>query len=197
MGCPMRILKWTCDFHPDAEMSIGPVWISFLLLLVQLHTNEILFSLSKIFGVPLRIDKATVDLLRPNEARVCVEINLEHKLPDRIWIDRTPKLAVTLAHKPFDVQVSIIARTGKDKRKEIVVEAPRQWAPIVGSSSIVDIPPPVVHVETTHQPKHTIPITVASKPFHDIFFVRFTLRSHDVHLSSVFSFVRISAANFL
>ncbi|KAL2533073.1 Uncharacterized protein Adt_06424 [Abeliophyllum distichum] len=23
-GCPMRILKWTCDFHPDVETSIAP-----------------------------------------------------------------------------------------------------------------------------------------------------------------------------
>ncbi|KAL2485145.1 Uncharacterized protein Adt_29901 [Abeliophyllum distichum] len=28
------------------------------------------------------------NLLRPSEARVCVEVNLEHKLPDRVWIER-------------------------------------------------------------------------------------------------------------
>ncbi|KAL2486269.1 Uncharacterized protein Adt_31025 [Abeliophyllum distichum] len=39
-------------------------------------------------GIPLRIDKATADLLRPSEARVCVEVNLEHKLLDRVWIER-------------------------------------------------------------------------------------------------------------
>ncbi|KAL2531748.1 Uncharacterized protein Adt_05099 [Abeliophyllum distichum] len=88
MGCSMRILKWTCYFHPDAETPIAPVWISFPLLLVHLHAKEFLFALSKIVGVPLRIDEATADLLRPSEARVCVEVNLEHKLPDRIWIDR-------------------------------------------------------------------------------------------------------------
>ncbi|KAL2518278.1 Uncharacterized protein Adt_14525 [Abeliophyllum distichum] len=88
MGCPMRVLKWTCDFHPDAETSIVPVWISFPLLPVHLRAKEFLFALSKLVGVPLRIDEATADLLRPSEARVCVEVNLEHKLLDRVWIER-------------------------------------------------------------------------------------------------------------
>ncbi|KAL2506264.1 Uncharacterized protein Adt_21885 [Abeliophyllum distichum] len=88
MGCPMCVLKWTCDFHPDTETSIAPVWISFPLLPVHLRAKEFLFALSKLVGIPLRIDEATADLLRPSEARVCVEVNLEHKLPDRVWIER-------------------------------------------------------------------------------------------------------------
>ncbi|KAL2453242.1 Uncharacterized protein Adt_49258 [Abeliophyllum distichum] len=88
MGCPMRVLKWTCDFHPDAETPIAPVWISFPLLPVHLRAKEFLYALSKLVGIPLRIDEATADLLRPSEARVCVEVNLEHKLPERVWIER-------------------------------------------------------------------------------------------------------------
>ncbi|KAL2512749.1 DUF4283 domain-containing protein [Abeliophyllum distichum] len=84
----MRVLKWTCDFYPDAEMSIVPVWISFSLLPVHLRGKDFLFALSKIVGMSLRIDEVTADLLRSNEARVYVHMNLEHKLPDRIWIDR-------------------------------------------------------------------------------------------------------------
>ncbi|KAL2462036.1 Uncharacterized protein Adt_45456 [Abeliophyllum distichum] len=42
----------------------------------------------RIVGIHLHIDEATADLLRPSEARVCVEVNLEHKLLERIWIDR-------------------------------------------------------------------------------------------------------------
>ncbi|KAL2475613.1 Uncharacterized protein Adt_36349 [Abeliophyllum distichum] len=67
---------------------IAPVWISFPLLPVHLRAKEFLFALSKLVGIPLRIDEATADLLRPSEARVCVEVNLEHKLPDRVWIER-------------------------------------------------------------------------------------------------------------
>ncbi|KAL2491445.1 Uncharacterized protein Adt_27073 [Abeliophyllum distichum] len=88
MGCPMRVLKWTCDFHPDVETSIAPVWISFPLLPVHLRAKEFLYALSKLVGIPLRIDEATADLLRPSEARVCVEVNLKHKLPERVWIER-------------------------------------------------------------------------------------------------------------
>ncbi|KAL2453409.1 Uncharacterized protein Adt_49091 [Abeliophyllum distichum] len=88
MGCPMRVLKWTCDFHPDAETPIAPVWISFPLLPIHLRAKEFLYALSKLVGIPLRIDEATADLLRPSEARVCVEVNLEHKLPERVWIER-------------------------------------------------------------------------------------------------------------
>ncbi|KAL2480634.1 Uncharacterized protein Adt_33600 [Abeliophyllum distichum] len=188
MGCPMRILKWICDFHPNDETPIAPVWISFPLLRIHLRVKEFSFALSKIVGVSLRIYKATVDLLRPSEARACVEVNLEHKLPDRIWIDRDEslslwqpiaskttdapahKLVVAPVPKPVDVQVSIVDRVEKGKEKETVVEAPMQWVPIVGSSLVVDIPPPVVHVGTIHQPKHTIPTIVASKSFHDVFF---------------------------
>lgn len=38
--------------------------------------------------MPLYIDEATSDLRRPSEDRVCVEVNLDYDLPDRIWIER-------------------------------------------------------------------------------------------------------------
>ncbi|KAL2491627.1 Uncharacterized protein Adt_27255 [Abeliophyllum distichum] len=64
------------------------VEISFSLLPIHLRAKEFLFSLAKIIGAPLRIDEATFDLLRPSEACVCVEVNLEHKLSHMVWIDR-------------------------------------------------------------------------------------------------------------
>ncbi|KAL2505564.1 Uncharacterized protein Adt_21185 [Abeliophyllum distichum] len=53
-----------------------------------MRSKGVIFALAKIVDIPLHIDEATADLLRPSEARVCVEVNLEHKLPERIWIDR-------------------------------------------------------------------------------------------------------------
>ncbi|KAL2506640.1 Reverse transcriptase domain-containing protein [Abeliophyllum distichum] len=173
--------------------------------------------------MPLRIDEATVDLLRPSEARVCVDLNLEHKLPDRIWIDQgesrsfwqpivyeklphfctkchhmghiidhcrvgappldtvvtqaskpavapASKPIVVSANKPIDAPMTIVDRTGKGKEKEVVVEIPRQWIPVAGSSSVVAIPPPVVHVGPTLNTT-TIPTIVASKPCHDAVFL--------------------------
>ncbi|XP_022871646.1 uncharacterized protein LOC111390770 [Olea europaea var. sylvestris] len=87
-GCPMRVLKWTCDFTPEQETPIVPVWVSFPLLPVHLRAKGFLFALSRVIGMPLRIDEATTDLRRPSEPRVCIEVNLGHKLPDRVWIER-------------------------------------------------------------------------------------------------------------
>ncbi|KAL2534391.1 Uncharacterized protein Adt_07742 [Abeliophyllum distichum] len=53
-----------------------------------MRSKGVIFSLAKIVGIPLHIDEATADLLRPSQARVCMEVNLEHKLPEWIWIDR-------------------------------------------------------------------------------------------------------------
>ncbi|XP_022865637.1 uncharacterized protein LOC111385479 isoform X2 [Olea europaea var. sylvestris] len=84
----MRVLKWTCDFTPEQETPIVPVWVSFPLLPVHSRAKGFLFALSGAIGIPLRIDEATTDLRRPSEARVCIEVNLGHKLPDRVWIER-------------------------------------------------------------------------------------------------------------
>ncbi|KAL2516622.1 Uncharacterized protein Adt_12869 [Abeliophyllum distichum] len=162
MGCPMRVLKWTCDFYPDAETPIAPGWISFPLLPVHLRAKEFLFALSKLVRVPLRIDEATADLLRPSEARVCVEVNLEHKLPDRVWIERV------VVELPVANEIPLVDRKGKGKGKEIFVEPRKQWVPLASSSSI---PPPVIPIlpSKVHErpiSEHSSPVTtdMASKP---------------------------------
>lgn len=54
---------------------------------MHLHAKGFLFAMAKTIGIPLHISKATTDLWRPIEARVCVEVNLEHKLHDMVWIN--------------------------------------------------------------------------------------------------------------
>jgi hypothetical protein len=87
-GCHMRVFKWTPNFNPQHETPIVPIWVAFPLLPIHFRAKSSLFALAKAIGVPLRIDEATSDLRRPSEARVCIEVNLEYKLPDRIWIER-------------------------------------------------------------------------------------------------------------
>jgi hypothetical protein len=87
-GCPMRVFKWTPNFCPQFEAPIAPVWVSFPLLPIHFRDKSALFAIAKTIGLPLRIDEATSDLRRPSEARVCVEVDLECKLPDRVWIER-------------------------------------------------------------------------------------------------------------
>ncbi|KAL2453313.1 Uncharacterized protein Adt_49187 [Abeliophyllum distichum] len=75
--------------------------------------EEFLFALSKLVGVPLRIDEATTDLLRPSEARVCVEVNLEHKLPDRVWIERGLGCPLWMLRKLFRLLSQLVPPASK------------------------------------------------------------------------------------
>lgn len=67
-GCPMGVIKWTLSFSPTRETSIVPVWISFPLLPIHFRAKSFLFALAIAIGVPLRIDKPTLDLCRHREA---------------------------------------------------------------------------------------------------------------------------------
>ncbi|KAL2498966.1 Uncharacterized protein Adt_24516 [Abeliophyllum distichum] len=90
-------------------------------------------------------------------------------VPKPIIVANT-KLVVASASKPLVVEVPFVNRAGKgkDKGKEVVVETPKQWVPLVGSSSAqssIILSPHVVHVEPTFQHSSMIPTIVASKPF--------------------------------
>lgn len=87
-GCPMRVFKWTPSFSPHYEVHIAPVWVSFSLLPIHFRAKSALFAIAKAIELLLRIDEATSDLRRPSEARVCIEVNLECRLFDKVWIER-------------------------------------------------------------------------------------------------------------
>lgn len=67
---------------------IVPIWVSFPLLPIHFKAKSSLFTISKATGLPLRVDEATTDLQHPSEAQVCIEVDLDFKLPDRIWTER-------------------------------------------------------------------------------------------------------------
>ncbi|XP_027150383.1 uncharacterized protein LOC113750625 [Coffea eugenioides] len=83
---PMRVFKWSIDFHVDREDSIVPVWFALPMLPVHLFHKECLFSIVGCLGRPLCVDAATAKGSRPNVARVCVEVDLLKTLPSRVWI---------------------------------------------------------------------------------------------------------------
>ena len=83
---PMRVLKWSIDFHVDRETSVVPVWFSLPKLPVHLFHKECLFSIVACLGHPLCVDAATARGSRPNVARVCVEVDLMKSLSGRVWI---------------------------------------------------------------------------------------------------------------
>ncbi|KAK4380875.1 hypothetical protein Sango_3022900 [Sesamum angolense] len=72
----MRVFKWTPDFDPQIESPIALVWICLPALPVHLFVKNALFTLGTKIGKPLRMDEPTADLLRPDLARVCVEIDV-------------------------------------------------------------------------------------------------------------------------
>ncbi|XP_027181954.1 uncharacterized protein LOC113780345 [Coffea eugenioides] len=83
---PMRIFKWSIDFHVDRETSVVPVWFVLPKLPIHLFHKECLFPIVACLGRPLCVDAATARSSRPNVARVYCEVDLMKKLPSRIWI---------------------------------------------------------------------------------------------------------------
>ncbi|XP_071902080.1 uncharacterized protein [Coffea arabica] len=83
---PMRVFKWSIDFHVDRETSVVPVWFALPKLPVHLFHKECLFPIVACLGQPLCVDAATAQGTRPNMARVCVEVDLMKELPSRVWI---------------------------------------------------------------------------------------------------------------
>ncbi|CAI9112538.1 OLC1v1012999C1 [Oldenlandia corymbosa var. corymbosa] len=82
----MRVLKWTPQFNTEHESSIVPVWIAFEGLPLHRFNAEYLSKLASIVGTPLKIDVPTLNLSRPSIARVCIEVNLLHELPQRVLV---------------------------------------------------------------------------------------------------------------
>lgn len=85
-GMPMRIFKWTSEFHVDKESSVAPVWVTLPRLPIHFFNRTALHGIASLLGVPLRIDSATASLKRPSLARIQVSIDVLKERTDRVWI---------------------------------------------------------------------------------------------------------------
>ena len=83
----MRVFKWSSKFHVDRESSLVPVWFRLPKLPIHLFAKPCLFHIVSCLGNPLFVDAATSSFIRPNVARVCVEVDLLKSLPSRVWVD--------------------------------------------------------------------------------------------------------------
>lgn len=83
---PMRVFKWTPDFHVQRESSLVPIWFNFPKLPIHFFNSQALGFLASLFGTPLRLDAATKALKRPSVARIQVEIDVTKPPPSRVWI---------------------------------------------------------------------------------------------------------------
>ncbi|XP_071917289.1 uncharacterized protein [Coffea arabica] len=83
---PMRVFKWTTDFHVDRESSVVPLWLQLPKLPLHFFNKEVIFQIASMVGNPLLVDAATLAVSRPSVARVCVEMDLLRSTPSRVWI---------------------------------------------------------------------------------------------------------------
>ncbi|KAL0906649.1 hypothetical protein M5K25_025161 [Dendrobium thyrsiflorum] len=85
-NCYMKLFKWSPMFDVEVESPIIPIWVSFPHLRPHLFTPRILNGLGSLFGLPLKIDHATVCGSRPSIARVLVELDVTKHYLDRVWV---------------------------------------------------------------------------------------------------------------
>ncbi|XP_071939955.1 uncharacterized protein [Coffea arabica] len=83
---PMRVFKWTTDFHVDRESSVVPLWLQLPKLPLHFFNKEVIFQIASMVGNPLLVDTATLAVSRPSVARVCVEMDLLRSTPSLVWI---------------------------------------------------------------------------------------------------------------
>ncbi|XP_027118705.1 uncharacterized protein [Coffea arabica] len=83
---PMRVFRWTRDFHVQKESSLAPVWVTLPALPVHFFDKHSLFSILSPVGKPLFLDAATAAGTRPSVARVCVEVDLVKPICSRVWV---------------------------------------------------------------------------------------------------------------
>ncbi|GAA0174300.1 hypothetical protein LIER_27721 [Lithospermum erythrorhizon] len=86
-SCPMRIFKWTPDFHPNKESPLTPIWVHFHGLLLYLFEGDSLLSVANSTGKPLRIDSHNVNRVKLGTASACVELDVSKPLMKETWLD--------------------------------------------------------------------------------------------------------------
>ncbi|KAL2543182.1 Uncharacterized protein Adt_04160 [Abeliophyllum distichum] len=144
-GCPMRVLKWACDFGPDCEIHIAPVWLSFPLLPVHMRSKGVIFALAKIVGGDGQRFWQTVVYEKP--PLFCSKCrHMGHSLGQRraggppfthsptVVLSGQPPPSTSLPHLPTQTisappvtstVTEITDRAKKAKGKEVVVDQPQ------------------------------------------------------------------------
>ncbi|XP_071929043.1 uncharacterized protein [Coffea arabica] len=83
---PMRVFRWTREFHVQRESSLVPIWVELPNLPIHYFDKHSLFSILSPVGRPLFLDSATAAGTRPSVARVCVEIDVAKIVVPRILV---------------------------------------------------------------------------------------------------------------
>lgn len=85
-GYIMRITKWTPDFDPKIDKPIVPIWVSIRGVPLYLQNKSALWEIAHMIGLPLKMDSATFNGVRPSVVRLCIEVDISKPLPTRLHI---------------------------------------------------------------------------------------------------------------
>lgn len=73
----VTVRKWQHEFKAnEAEEDTTAIWVRFPTLPIEYYNEKALFHITKVLGVPLKIDINTAMTARGKYARVCVEMDL-------------------------------------------------------------------------------------------------------------------------
>lgn len=85
-GKPFWFSKWTLNFRPDEDSPVVPVWMDFPGLPPNFYISGMLQSIACSIGPVLQIHRNTTSLTRTDAARVCVQMDVSKKRPERVWV---------------------------------------------------------------------------------------------------------------
>ncbi|KAK3221689.1 hypothetical protein Dsin_008714 [Dipteronia sinensis] len=85
----LRLQPWVPDFNPTLQKSSNvQVWVRFYDLSWEYRHPKIIFYLARGIGVPLRLDKATIDSDSGHYARVLVDVDMSTLHPSSVLLER-------------------------------------------------------------------------------------------------------------
>ncbi|XP_029129942.1 uncharacterized protein LOC114916720 [Cajanus cajan] len=85
----LRLSLWKPDFNPRCyKNTFAQVWLRILELPQEYWSPRIILAIASAVGTPISLDKATLDRKYGHFARVLIEIDLAHKIPTQLLVER-------------------------------------------------------------------------------------------------------------
>nr|XP_033511710.1 uncharacterized protein LOC117276494 [Nicotiana tomentosiformis] len=114
---PFILQHWKIDFYFNPEcLSIIPLWVKFPGLPLAYWSTEALSKLANIVGKPLYTDRVTTEIEKASYARVLVETNVSHPLPEKCWIKEKHENEEEFKDQPRR------RRRNKNRKKQITLQ---------------------------------------------------------------------------
>lgn len=84
-----RVSRWVPDFNPESQLQTNAqVWVRIVGLPIEYWRPANLCSIARVAGLPLKIDRQTLNLENCIFARLLVDVDLRNKLPEEVLVKR-------------------------------------------------------------------------------------------------------------